>query len=133
MRVVIVSALLIALSCGSNPRECIGGSVRCGAICADTNVDPQNCGACGQVCAMGEVCNATVCLAECSAGETQCQNGCTNLATDPASCGACGNACVFENAAATCNAGACAPVCLGAFADCDKTGGCETDLATNPS
>src|SRR5262249_3935996 len=51
--------------------------------------------------------------------------------TDRSNCGACGNTCRFENAAAACNAGACAPVCAGTFANCDGIGGCETDLSSS--
>ncbi|MBI4705997.1 MAG: hypothetical protein HY744_33305 [Deltaproteobacteria bacterium] len=45
---------------GSGGLECAGGTTRCGNACADTKIDPANCGGCGIECEAGG-CNAGLC------------------------------------------------------------------------
>jgi hypothetical protein len=40
---------------------CPGTLLECNGVCADTQVDPANCGGCGNPCEAGEVCSAGTC------------------------------------------------------------------------
>lgn len=65
---------------------------KCGDRCLDVSADPQNCGACGNVCGAGQGC---------------CHGACIDpsaLQTDVANCGSCGNRCAVNG---TCTAGIC--------------------------
>ena len=73
----------------------------CGAACADPL---QNCGACGNPCAAGQVCNGSTCAPACNSGLTNCSGGCVNLASNRRHCGACGTACATDE---SCASGAC--------------------------
>jgi len=122
---------------------CRGGTTFCTDRCADLRVDPRDCGACGQACAM--VANATpacadgVCIAACASGFGNCDgsvgNGCeSNLRTSDAHCGACGQACTRPNALAVCGDGVCrVSTCVGGFADCNGSDfdGCETNVLSS--
>lgn len=130
---------LAAVGCnGSVAADCADGTSRCGNRCTTTDLDPNNCGGCGKKCAAGEVCSDGACGVACPPGYAMCTNGgphCAKLESDPNDCGACGNTCNGEHAVPTCRSGACAPICLAAFADCDMNPatGCEVDLATTSS
>jgi hypothetical protein len=97
-----------------------------------TNTDNANCGACGRVCAAGQVCAAGACTTTCAAGTTNCSGDCVNTSTDPRHCGACGRACALANVAVNaCSGGACViGGCATGFGDCDgmAANGCETNL-----
>ncbi len=80
----------------------------CGGVCKDTGSDPGNCGACGHVCAAGQLCDAGVCTTPCNG--TVCSGVCTNLETDGQNCGACGDACA---AGQLCESGVCTTPCHG--------------------
>src|SRR5262249_56395725 len=69
---------------------CQAGQVNCGGVCRDLTSDPQNCGACGQVCALNATCSSGVCV--CQAGTANCGNACADMSSDRNNCGACGNA-----------------------------------------
>jgi hypothetical protein len=111
----------------------------------DLNSDPDNCGSCGNVCALpGTVgtCEAGVCVqGPCSPGFDDCDgdpaNGCeTSIAGDPDNCGACGVACSFSNADPLCVSGACQMgACRPGWGDCDgdPANGCETNIAGDPN
>lgn len=78
-----------------------------------------DCGACGNTCAAGKVCDGKACIDPC------------DTLNDAKNCGACGHACpAAPNAASSCNKGYCATTCLMGFADCDgrSDNGCEVDL-----
>ncbi|KAA8527446.1 hypothetical protein F0562_034839 [Nyssa sinensis] len=74
------------LSCANDPTVCLdreknpwGGSTCCfQKFCRDTMSDPNNCGACGQVCGYGFVC---------------CDGKCVDIQNDPGHCGACFEEC----------------------------------------
>jgi hypothetical protein len=114
-----------------------------------TGDDPNNCGACGNVCKAGDPCWKGAC--GCPKGFTVCDGQCTNLASDNLSCGACGKACVAppSNDPAWlcgpdiqppstdwgCTGGGCKLVCKPSFGDCNGnlcSDGCETDERTDP-
>jgi len=101
--------------------------------------DPNNCGACGNVC--GSVNNGTTTcskgacrIAFCNEGYGDCDgnpdNGCeTYTNDDPENCWGCGNICRSDNGTATCSAGLCGIICNPGFADCDYNpyNGCEIE------
>jgi hypothetical protein len=98
--------------------------------------DPNNCGACGHVCALAHAtakCEMRTCeVASCDMGWDNCNgmdpDGCeANLATDPMNCGACGNACSRQNSTASCMNGMCSFVCAPGWIDLDgdPSNGCE--------
>lgn len=79
---------------------------RCGGVCIQTNIDPQNCGGCDVVCETGEVCSAGACTSSCLSGLEICEGSCVDFQTDRNHCGACGNACDVDEG---CVSGSCAP------------------------
>jgi hypothetical protein len=105
--------------------------------------DKNNCGACGQACALAHatsVCTAGACaVSACSAGFANCDgnaaNGCeAATGTDANNCGACGHVCALAHANAVCTAGACGVgSCVAGFANCDgnAANGCETGVSTD--
>jgi hypothetical protein len=124
---------------------CVNGA--CGYVCnsgfadcdgnpangCETNLsaDANNCGACGQACAAGQVCSGGQCSSNCPNGQVNCNGKCVSLTTDPNNCGGCGMTCSpVPNATATCTNGKCGYVCNSGFADCDANtaNGCETNL-----
>jgi hypothetical protein len=108
-----------------------------------TRADRDNCGACGNHCALPNAtpgCVDGVCaVGACAAGFGDCDamaaNGCeTSVLTALAHCGGCGMACAPANAVGRCAAGACGvDHCNPGFADCDglASNGCEVDTGTD--
>jgi hypothetical protein len=76
----------------------------CGGLCANTNTDSNNCGACGKVCAPGQFCVKGTCTTTCAAGLKRCGSACVDTATDANQCGACDVRCPAGKA---CVAGVC--------------------------
>ena len=104
--------------------------LNCGGECVEYLTDPNNCGACGNVCGPGTCCTNAQCLALCPDGYTFCPSAglCFDLQNDPDNCGACGNVCGVDN---ICTGGACIPCGNqgGARFECDNR--C-TNLNTDP-
>jgi hypothetical protein len=141
---------------------CTGGkcAYACDALFADCNGkhtdgcevytgdDPLNCGGCGNVCAVGELCWRGAC--GCPAGFTQCGDECVDIQADNANCGSCGTKCVAPpndspewkcgagiqapNTTWACTTGACTMQCKQSFGDCNDAfcaDGCETDFTSD--
>jgi hypothetical protein len=97
------SMVVAQASCGGNmPTICNGN-------CTNTQVDPNNCGACGEQCQSSETCSSGSC--QCGGGTRYCSNTCVDVNTDPNNCGGCGVACTSGQ---ICTGGLCASGSRGA-------------------
>ena len=120
----LASLTALAASCSSPPAvQCPANQAICGDQCADLSGDPGNCGACGNVCDLGQQCVGGAC--GCQSG-TACSDGCADLQNDPFNCGACGNRC---DSTMACSGGACSATCPGSTTMCAQR--C-VDLQTDP-
>jgi hypothetical protein len=94
--------------CPNHPEQC--GGTCCGTRCADTMIDPINCGDCGIICTEGQLCSGGHCGCfpsgtKCGTGQTCCgAAGCKSLDSDVNNCGDCGKSC---GSGATCSGGMC--------------------------
>jgi hypothetical protein len=122
--------------------DCPGGLDRCSGSCVDTTSDPAHCGGCNTTCTAANAitnCQSSACVIEsCENGYADCDgsytNGCEILLGTTANCGGCGDACVFDNAQASCEAGACViDRCDTGYGDCNANtaDGCESPLNTD--
>ncbi|MEZ4392777.1 MAG: MXAN_6577-like cysteine-rich protein [Polyangiales bacterium] len=126
------------LECGPSLARCGGGDGGAGApFCADTRVDRANCGACGNACAAGEICESGRCVLQCPTGSSACGGRCVDLQGDRANCGACGTTCAEGEVCAlgrcgaagvTCPTGStsCSGVCRDLTSDRAHCGACGT-------
>ncbi len=55
--------------------DCPPPLTRCGPACVNTIVDSQNCGACGNECADGQICDAGVCFIDSACADVSCPDG----------------------------------------------------------
>lgn len=101
---------ILGAACGSVEQTlpCATGSARCGDSCAVIDRDPNNCGACGNHCSAGLLCDNGACSARCGSGATDCSGRCLDLRADPKNCGACGKSCGQGD---VCNDGQCLANC----------------------
>jgi hypothetical protein len=134
-------------ACVNVTANCDPGMAECGGSSSTDCETPintvQNCGRCGNACALVHavsLCSSGACaVASCESGYDDCDrlaaNGCeVDLRTASAHCGGCGRACDLPNATARCDGGACAiAACTQGFADCDRlaANGCEVDLRSS--
>jgi hypothetical protein len=108
-----------------------GGGTNCGnltdcgnGVCADTQNDPANCGACGTACPTGQLCSQGQCGTNCGGGTTDCGGTCVNTQNDTQNCGACGTVC---GTGEVCAQGVCSFDCTGGLTKCGTPPVC-----TNP-
>ncbi|MEZ4406094.1 MAG: hypothetical protein R3A52_06435 [Polyangiales bacterium] len=128
-------------TCGPGLATCGAGDT---AFCTNTQIDPTNCGGCGNVCALPSAATngcvagpAPSCAARPPRATATARHG-QRLRDEPplrrGGCGACGRACALPNASAACTGGACViGACNPGFADCDgmPANGCEVDTRTD--
>lgn len=103
--------------------------------------DPNNCGACGQICANAHgttSCVSGICSPTCAPGYGDCDgnpiNGCeADTRSNANHCGVCGRQCE-GGTRAVCIAGICDLACEAGKGDCDResSNGCEADTTANP-
>ena len=127
---------------GACAASCTATQTNCSGSCVDTKTDPSHCGACATVCAlphvMTDACVAGVCVWTCARRATATATDRGQRLRDPDE----GDGrrqlrrvrrkSHYENATASCTAGACAlGTCAAGFADCDgnPANGCETNTA----
>lgn len=129
------------VACAAGYSDCNGlPGDGCEVADASFATDPQNCGACGVVCAPANgsgACVMGVCkVASCAPGFFDCNqapgDGCEVAAgdfqTDPKNCGGCGVACAPAHATGACAMGVCAiGACAPGYVDLDQkaANGCE--------
>ena len=99
------------------------GQSNCRGSCVFLSSDPNNCGACGNICAGGTSCSNGTCLCP-TASQTNCGGTCVDLLFDPNNCGTCGNRCPEED---SCVFGTCQR-CPESQIECD---GICTDISTD--
>jgi uncharacterized protein YjdB len=96
---------------GGAPPVCSAPLMQCGAVCTNPQVDPTNCGSCGHLCATGQSCVGSACVASgtggCAPDQALCGGLCTLLLTDPMNCGGCGITCTGGT---VCSAGQCVTI-----------------------
>ena len=95
-----VATVLVAAACGgdsASDSKCNPVQTSCNGVCVNAYTDPQNCGACGNVCGPASVCSHGICASVCAAGDEVCAvdggGFCTNTKSDNFNCGACGTPC----------------------------------------
>src|SRR5262245_2749605 len=76
---------------GSDTQACGTGQLACGSSCVDPQLDPTNCGSCGNACGAGEVCSKGKCGSTCSESQTLCKPDggaayCATTQSDNANC-----------------------------------------------
>jgi hypothetical protein len=126
--------------------DCGAGALNCSGTCVSSlQTDPNNCGRCGNVCALPRVAPNLCVAGACAVGgctttefgncDGVATNGCeSSLVSNPSHCGACGNACPMRaNASVNCSMRVCGFTCLAGFGDCDgvATNGCELPLSND--
>jgi alpha-tubulin suppressor-like RCC1 family protein len=109
----------------SDAATCPTGTTSCDAICVDPATDPDNCGACANVCPSianaTATCTASQCGVACNADYHECGGVCASNAS-VATCGASCSPCpaVPANATATCNGVACGFACNAGYHVCQS-------------
>lgn len=124
---------------------CNTGWGDCNSVAADgcetnTLTNKDNCGVCGNACALANAtaaCTAGACsIASCNGGFDDCNkiasDGCETSLKSLTNCGACGTECNIPQGTGSCSTGTCKVVgCNVGYGDCDglTVNGCETNTA----
>lgn len=95
---------------GLDGTSCSTGTISCGETCVAPLSDSRNCGGCGNVCPLGEQCEAGACASFCPTGTLECGGVCTVAGSDVYNCGTCGTVCPVGQ---YCDQGACSASCSG--------------------
>jgi hypothetical protein len=90
-----------------------------GDECVDVQMDPKNCGTCGNLCKPCETCKDGACVSKCQSGETCCGGQCCpsgractdGVCTCPQGYKTCGTICC-ETAATCCNGACCGSISM---------------------
>ena len=119
---LLIAAAALLAACGDDA-VCPSTQTECDNFCANTDSDPNHCGACGNSCGAGEVCAAGACAVSCPSGLTDCGGACVDSDHDPDHCGGCDVACA---ATESCVMGSCESVeppseCPTGQLECDGT------------
>lgn len=104
----------------------------CSGTCVYYLHDPKNCGSCGNICDIGDLCSDGECVPDCPDNQKACNGVCIDVSSDPLNCGGCGIACgsnqICQNAACTtCSPPlqtACDNHCVNIHTDSENCGGC---------
>ncbi len=122
---------MITLECDMDVGACAGtcGQLTCDGMCIQPTrlqMDENNCGACGNVCATGATCVDGMC--SCAAGGEVCDGACVDQQTDERHCGACGRVCrdgeSCVDGVCECPGRVCGDVCVDTISDPMNCGGC---------
>jgi Collagen triple helix repeat (20 copies) len=121
----------------TDSETCAQSGLVCSGICEETQTDPNNCGACGNVCPTAvspyciqnpslctpvqKACVSAVC-GGCDSGQTACHGACANLQTDVQNCGSCGNACSNGSACVNGNCALATATCSDGIKNGSETG-----------
>lgn len=106
---------------------CLAPQVDCAGTCTDVQLDPDNCGECGNVCGADLVCATGECDDRCPAPLDVCGRRCVNLASDRDHCGACETPCDGNCSLGMCcalNEEKCSGACFDTMVSPDHCGGC---------
>src|SRR5262249_4042122 len=74
--------------------DCVAGAVDCDGTCTFLESDPDNCGACGNICGGSTpYCSQGACTDCGGFGAAICNGVCVDIFSDALNCGACGRQC----------------------------------------
>jgi hypothetical protein len=125
---------------GTSPdggKKCTSPQTLCGAACADVTKDPNNCGACGTKCKVGQFCSSGKCSDGCNKPNVLCGQFCVDTTSDHENCGKCGMGCAADQECVgsackkKCGTGLtlCDPDCVDTITDPNHCGDCNTACA----
>lgn len=107
-----------ANACPATGPGCTPPQVDCGGFCVDLSSNASHCGACGNTCSSGYVCNSGACTLSCPPGFTDCGGYCADVLSDESNCGGCGIVC---SAGFLCSSGSCQLNCGPGLLACSGT------------
>src|ERR1700690_3909668 len=72
--IAALTSAIVVWSCATAqaPVDCTSPQTMCNSVCANLQLDPDNCGKCGTSCPSAQVRNAGQCAMECPAGNAIC-------------------------------------------------------------
>jgi hypothetical protein len=119
------AAIAWACATAQQAPTCSAGQSLCD-YCTSLQSDPDNCGKCGTVCPVAQVCSAGQCASACPSGNAVCtpdggtRGYCVDVKNDNANCGKCGTVCGSGQA---CVNGTCSSSCATNATMCQPDGG----------